>query len=402
MTAVFQMVNASHTMEIAVAEQDLSMLAEYNLTMEQLLTSSGLYADSRWFEPSTEICIVVAFCAAVGMGLLGNALVGLVLLRKGNLRSPRNWYVMNLVLSDLLICVLCIPFTLLRLTRKNWPLGEVLCRVAPTLQLTHVFVSILTILCIAVDRYCAIVCTARTRPSQQAHARLVIPAVWLLSLALSTPLALTHRLQHVRNLTGDVLLTLCVEHWESDALLGVYTVCVLLFQYVLPGATVAALHLLICRFLRTHTHLPCEAKVSRRKLHRHRKNMALLSVISLTFSLEWLPITIVNILADFDYSVFQSAEQFCLVYALCLLFALISVFVNPVLYGLFNSNFRQSLRSCCGRCTTAGGGGSGRSNTRRGSREQTVQSAPTTSAFPQNRWATATEDCCREEATGVK
>ncbi|XP_025093128.1 LOW QUALITY PROTEIN: uncharacterized protein LOC112563469 [Pomacea canaliculata] len=246
-------------MEIAVAEQDLSMLAEYNLTMDQLLTSSGLYADSRWFEPSTEICIVVAFCAAVGMGLLGNALVGLVLLRKGNLRAAQ-------LVRDEPGPVRPAHLRALHPFHAAAPDQEELASrggavprgpdaaTDPRLRL-H-----LTILCIAVDRYCAIVCTARTRPSQQAHARLVIPAVWLLSLALSTPLALTHRLQHVRNLTGDVLLTLCVEHWESDALLGVYTVCVLLFQYVLPGATVAALHLLICRFLRTHTHLPCEAK----------------------------------------------------------------------------------------------------------------------------------------------
>jgi hypothetical protein len=85
------------------------------------------------------------------------------------------------------------------------------------------------------------------------------------------------------------------------------------------------------------------SKAARRKAARHRKNLALLGVISLTFCLEWLPITIVNIIADVHPEMFPSACAFRLTYALCLLLALASVFVNPLVYGCFNSNFRRDL-----------------------------------------------------------
>ncbi|XP_070212830.1 neuropeptide Y receptor type 6-like [Littorina saxatilis] len=315
-----------------------------------MMMSSGLGTDSRWFQPRAELALILAFSAVIILGLLGNGMVAVMLCRHGNLRSPRHWYLLNLVVSDILTCVLCMPFTLLRLTLKDWQLGQWLCRVVPFLQLAYVFVSVFTILAIAVERYRAIVCTSRPHHDQQRLAKMVLPGIWLLSLGLATPLAVTHRLEHVHDLSGQhVVLTLCVEHWESDAWLGVYTVVILLFQYALPAAAIMALHLLICRFLRTRVHLRKDSCRSRQKLARHRKNLVLLTVISITFDIEWLPITVVNIIADFDASVFPSAHLFCLTYALCLLFALTSVFVNPVIYGLFNSNFRRDLFGSWGR-----------------------------------------------------
>lgn len=172
--------------------------------------------------------------------------------------------------------------------------------------------------------------------------------IWLLSAGLALPLAINHRLERVQTVTGHVLLTLCVEFWESDTLLYVYTVCILLIQYALPATTIAVLHLLICRYLRMRVQLRGSKKCSRNKLVRHKKNLVLLSVSSIAFAVEWLPLTSVNLLADFDHTVFPSPSHFCLTYALCLLFALSSVFVNPVVYGWFNSNFRRDLCSYCG------------------------------------------------------
>ena len=349
---MFQIYNSTVWLDMSSGARDWAMLAAHNVSMEDLLLSSGLGTSRRWFDPSTELFVVVAFSLVILLGLLGNSLVAATLCRHGNLRSPRFWYILNLMLSDILTCILCAPFILLRLTLKDWPLGQVLCRVGPFLQLTYVFVSVFTILAIAVDRYRAIVCTAaRFQPHRQRLARLVIPAIWFLSLALASPIAVMHRLEHVRNLTGgeQVLLTLCVEYWESERLLGAYTVLVLLFQYALPAAAIMALHLLICRFLRTRVHLRADSKASRQKLARHRKNLVLLSVISITFDVEWLPITVVNIMADFDPDIFPSASRFCLTYALCLLFALTSVFVNPVVYGWFNSSVRRELCGMWGR-----------------------------------------------------
>jgi hypothetical protein len=98
----------------------------------------------------------------------------------------------NLVVSDLLICGLCVPFTVLQLAVKDWRFGETLCRLAPFMQQTYVLVSILTIVAIAVERYRSIVCStshAVHAPGMSGSgangagaAGLVIAAIWALSL----------------------------------------------------------------------------------------------------------------------------------------------------------------------------------------------------------------------------
>ncbi|KAL8618040.1 hypothetical protein ACOMHN_021760 [Nucella lapillus] len=327
-----------------------TMLASHNLSLQEMLLSSGLGPSGRWFDPLTELCVVLAFCLAVLLGLLGNGVVAVMLCRRGHLRSPRHWYLLNLVVTDILTCVLCVPFTVVRLTLKDWRLGELLCRTAPFLQLTYIFVSIFTILAIAVERYRSIVFSTRLKADRQRLARVVIPAIWVVAVGLALPLAVTHRLEPVPHVLGqEAVLTLCVEHWEDDRWLWAYTVLLLLFHYLLPAAAIMALHLLICRFLRTRVHLRTESVRSRHKLARHRKNLVLLTVISVTFDIEWLPITVVNILADFDPGIFPSARHFCLTYSICLLFALSSVFSNPIVYGWYNSNFRRDL---CGSLST--------------------------------------------------
>ncbi|KAL8622634.1 hypothetical protein ACOMHN_009268 [Nucella lapillus] len=347
-----------------------SMMQTYNLSMADLLQSMGFASNGRWFSPHLELCLVLLFSLAISLGLLGNCLVAVVLCRRANLRSPRHWYLLNLVVSDILTCVFCVPFTLLRLTLKHWWLGEGLCQVAPFLQLTYVLVSIFTILAIAVERYRSIVCSSSRLDTSSSHrvARAVIPAIWAMAMVLALPLAVTHRLEHVHNVTGEVIMTLCIEHWGSDTLLGLYTVLILLCQYAVPAAAITTLHFLICRFLRTRVHLRISLKKNRHKLARHRKNLLLLTVISVTFALQWLPITVINILADFDVGVFSSAADFSLTYALCLFFALASVFVNPVVYGCFNSNIRRDILAVC---NIAGHTETSESATRPGSSEAT-------------------------------
>ena len=111
----------------------------------------------------------------------------------------------------------------------------------------------------------------------------------------------------MRGFMGDVLYTVCLEQWPSQAALTAYTVCVVLLQYLSPLAAILTLHLLIANFLRMRivsegcARLP-EAQW-RRKRRRHRKNLCLLTSMAASFAVAWLPLHIVNALASIDYMV---------------------------------------------------------------------------------------------------
>ena len=59
------------------------------------------------------------------------------------------------VSTDLLLCLVTMPLTLVEILTKYWPMGRLpfLCKSIGTLQATSIFVSTISITAIALDRY---------------------------------------------------------------------------------------------------------------------------------------------------------------------------------------------------------------------------------------------------------
>ncbi|XP_033757605.1 neuropeptide Y receptor type 5-like [Pecten maximus] len=297
---------------------------------------------NSWFG-SVGVCVIVVTFSIIGLfGILGNAAMCYVIIRK---RNSRNWYILNLSISDILTSILCIPFTVVKLVLKHWPLGKVLCKIVPSLQTIYVFVSTFTIVFIAVDRYKAIVqCTpkARTRP------RYIFIMVWMVSLALALPMFIYHDVESVCITKDIVLFSSCLEKWNSDVARRGYALLVLCIHFVFPIIVIVSLHILICRFIRTHIEskpsYSRELHRSRRNLLRQRKNIILLTSITVVFALTWLPLTLINLLADINYELFTGIDFNWLI-AVCHILAMSSVCINPIIYGWFNSNYRREIKA---------------------------------------------------------
>ena len=98
-------------------------------------------------------CLVLTYTVFMILGGVGNCLVVAAVIRNSSLRTARNLFPLNLALSDLLLCVLTMPLTLLEIVTQHWPLSASACKAAGTLQATAVFASTLSIVAIALDRY---------------------------------------------------------------------------------------------------------------------------------------------------------------------------------------------------------------------------------------------------------
>lgn len=66
---------------------------------------------------------ILIFCVAV----IGNVLVILTLIQNKRMRTVTNVLLLNLSLSDLLLAVFCMPFTVIPMLLKNFIFGEPLC-----------------------------------------------------------------------------------------------------------------------------------------------------------------------------------------------------------------------------------------------------------------------------------
>ncbi|RXN32407.1 pyroglutamylated RFamide peptide receptor-like protein [Labeo rohita] len=100
-----------------------------------------------------------------GLAVVGNGAVLVLLCRRKALQSPSTFFICSLALSDLLISIVCVPATLLQHFFTNWLAGDFLCKLIPFLQVTAIATSMLTMTCIAVERFQGILYPLHVRNS---------------------------------------------------------------------------------------------------------------------------------------------------------------------------------------------------------------------------------------------
>ena len=121
-------------------------------------------------------------------------LVVYVVCRKKSMQSVTNLFIMNLALSDILMCLLAVPFTPISFFQEYWILGEFLCHLIPFSLTVSVYVSTLTSLAIAIDRYFVIVHPFKPR-MKLGVCILLIGVIWIVSISISLPLAIYNGLK---------------------------------------------------------------------------------------------------------------------------------------------------------------------------------------------------------------
>ncbi|KAG8326652.1 hypothetical protein J6590_035746 [Homalodisca vitripennis] len=294
---------------------------------------------------TTEMILIFVYAFMMISGLSANLIISFVAAQKSQMHSPRNLYIVNLTASDMTLCVICMPFTLISIVQRHWDLGPALCKLVPTVQGTNILVSVGTISVIAMDRYFTIVCRQEV---QNTRKRVVssIAALWILSALASTPVFYYQTLVPVK-FHNMILYEMCVEQWPSQKLKVFYTTSVLLVQAVIPVMVVGVVHTRIASHLRSHARTEHDQTRMNRKIERNRRTTLLLSIVAILFALSWLPLGVFSLLADVlypaDVSTKVSPQNLYVAFAICHVIAMSSAITNPVVYGWLNSNIRKEF-----------------------------------------------------------
>ncbi|KAG5876400.1 hypothetical protein JTB14_024283 [Gonioctena quinquepunctata] len=198
--------------------------------MERYLTNKGI-------DEPAYTTLIILYCSLILLGALGNTLVIISVVRKPAMRTPRNMFIVNLAVADLLLCTVTMPLTLMEILTKYFPLGETLfiCKIIGILQATSTYVSTISITAIALDRYQVIVYP--TKESLQLFgAALILLLIWVVALILAMPLFIVrHLIHHTISLGNDYLnINFCIENWPIEHGRAYYSIFSLIFQYTLP------------------------------------------------------------------------------------------------------------------------------------------------------------------------
>ncbi|XP_076336271.1 cholecystokinin receptor type A-like [Tachypleus tridentatus] len=165
------------------------------------------------------------------LAVLGNVLVIVTLTQNKRMRTVTNVFLMNLAVSDLLLGVFCMPFTLVGSLLRNFIFGDVMCRLIPYLQAVTVSVSVWTLVTISMERFFAICRPFRSRQWQTiSHSYKVIVSIWVGSLLIMLPIAVLSRLLPTRKPEKYK----CREKWPDVTSERAFNVCLDIVLLVVP------------------------------------------------------------------------------------------------------------------------------------------------------------------------
>lgn len=87
------------------------------------------------FEPNAfEWCLLMFAIAIFIIGIIGNLLVVIVVVKNTHMRTITNIFIVNLAIGDFFVILICLPPTIITDISGNWWFGETMCKIIPYIQ----------------------------------------------------------------------------------------------------------------------------------------------------------------------------------------------------------------------------------------------------------------------------
>ncbi|XP_038593892.1 orexin receptor type 2 [Micropterus salmoides] len=324
-----------------------------------------------------EWVLIVAYIIVFFVSLIGNSLVCFAVWKNRHMRTVTNYFIVNLSFADVLVTIICLPASLVVDITETWFFGNTLCKVVPYLQTISVSVSVLTLSCIAQDRWYAI-CHPLMFKSTAKRARKSIVVIWVVSCIIMIPQAIVMEcsslLPELTNKTS--LFTVCDEHWGAEIYPKVYHSCFFIVTYFAPLCLMVLAYIQICHKLWCQQ-IPGNTSVLQRKwrsmqcsgptpglgesmrvrtstvcaeikqIRARRKTARMLIVVLFVFALCYLPISVLNVMKRV-FGTFRSTNDRETVYAWFtfshwLIYA--NSAANPIIYNFLSGKFRGEFKT---------------------------------------------------------
>lgn len=291
---------------------------------------------------SLQIIFCIFYAIVFVLGIVGNVLVCYVVFRNRAMQTVTNYFITNLALSDILLCILAVPFTPLYTFLERWVFGLPLCHLVPYAQGCSVYISTLTLTAVAIDRFFVIVYPFQPRMKLSVCIGIIV-SIWVFALLVTLPYGLYMRIQ------VDAGQSFCEEDWPETfgSLKIMFSICTTMLQFVIPLVVIAFCYVSVSIKLNDRARSKPGSKTSKREEadrdRKRRTNRMLIAMVAV-FAISWLPLNLYNILADFHVWA-DTWSYSMLLFFVTHAIAMSSTCYNPFLYAWLNENFRKEFIS---------------------------------------------------------
>ncbi len=276
------------------------------------------------------------------LGLVGNGLALVVLIRTYRQSSPFHVYMLNLAVSDLL-CVMTLPLRVLYYVNKGqWNHGDFLCRISSYALYVNLYCSIYFMAAMSVTRFLAIVFPVQNlRLVTENRARLVCVGVWVFICLSSSPFLMSGQ-----TFDPKTNKTKCFEPPQGTK--GVQKLVILNYLSLVVGFVLPFLVILLCYAGIVHA-LLSRTNAARRQRGTGTRAIRMIVIVLLTFLISFMPYHVqrtvhLYFLGRTDTTCSELiALQKSVVVTLCL--AAANSCFDPLLYFFSGEGFRSRLSS---------------------------------------------------------
>ncbi|XP_071516608.1 neuropeptide SIFamide receptor-like [Panulirus ornatus] len=319
--------------------------SHYDLSLDDLLYRHSV---------NTGTLLCLSYVVVFILGVVGNCFVIAVVFRTPRMRTPTNYFIVNLAMADVLVIVFCLPATLLANIYYPWMLGWVMCKAVAYVQGVSVSASVNSLVAVSLDRFLAIWFPLKLQITT-ARARAIIVLIWIMAVVSAVPYYVYFETQVFDPEVPELII--CVEMWPSREAERLYfLIAHLLLCYLLPLVLISFCYLMIWIKVARRS-IPGDtrdAAVHEMQERSKVKVVKMLVVVVIIFMLSWLPLYVIFARIKLGEELGETeGAVLAIVTPVAQWLGSSNSCINPILYAFFNKKYRNGFlaivksRSCC-------------------------------------------------------
>ena len=324
----------------------------YNTTRESLQNAS-ICEDST----AQKVTKITAFGLLMLFSLVGNALVVVCFFKNQELRTPVNYFIVNMSISDLCIPVFALPRRLgwLIVGPNEWlvngQLGSFLCKLLPFAEDVSTYVSKLSMVVVAIERFYSVVFALKPALVTNRSCTRLIALTWIIGMVFSAHFFYSFKLIH-----DNEAVAKCVFRWNPASQTAeafkiqwiINFVCFTVVPFVV--LTLLYVGIAVSLYRQKKVLRLAASTMSKRRAIENRKIACMLFTVMVVFLAAYAPYHVHIFLYYFAPEIKRSCSfQFIADYS-----QFTYTVINPLVYYVFSENYRRGFKEllCCavGRC----------------------------------------------------
>ncbi|GAB1606051.1 neuropeptide receptor 15-like [Argonauta hians] len=288
-------------------------------------------------------------------GLFGNILVIYAVISDRKMRSSvTNLLITNLALADLSTLISGVPDIVLFILNRGWLLGEIPCKLHRFAMVTSLYVSVLSLSAVCVERYIGIIHPFEAHiVCNRRRIICVICIVWCIAVITGLPPLLFNTVMHGESKNS---IGFCRMRFPTNSFLyfTIYKFAEFFLYYFAPLLLQMVLYCIITKQLflgSEHLHRPVVmtwAETGNRTERssdalQARKGVVKMLIISvLVYFISYSPIEIMLFYKMISPHAFKDHWSY---HVLAIVIAYVNSSANPILYSIFSQNFRRRFNA---------------------------------------------------------